>query len=314
MMNSGNVAFRRELERKVKLELVEKIAREEAIEDYDPHSENSKTGDKSENNRRKRRTGLSIGVSVAETCSPTEQCAGCYASEPETHSTYDNKIVRDLVNIRRIRRDPVRFAAQSLSWLERRGSLRAKIDGGIFYGLRWLSGGDLTPAIVKAIVAWLKLSSDWEDRYGKPLVACVFSRKPREIKMLIAGAEAAGVGRRLAINFSLDGTLKGREESIKRLRELGTDITRVRLVQYVKPGDYIWTIAKVYFPHHDKRTHDKSWMPADTRDRICPAIGSKSIGCLNCLTCYWPTVTAGEGPVGLNLTFKSSGRVRGGLA
>lgn len=299
-MNQGNVAFRRDLERDIKLRLVDKLEAAKAIVDYDPHSENSKVADKNPvTNPRKRKTGLSIGLSVAETCTPTDQCVGCYASEPETHSTYDNKIVKDLANIWRIRRNAVKFAAQSVKALRRRASYRTKIDFGVFYSLRWLSSGDLTPAVVRAIVAWLQLTSDWTDSYGKPIVATVFSRKSREVNMLIAQAESAGVAHRLSINVSLDGTRVKADgspsnavaETYERLRELGVNRAKVRLVQYARAGDVIFDNAAVYFPHHDKRTHDSSFLPTSARDRICPAIGNAHVGCLNCSVCFWPTVS-----------------------
>lgn len=240
-------------------------------------SDNLKTGSKANGAKVK---GLSVNVSIARSCAPTAQCSACYASEPGQNITRLDALLGNMIRQRAFELDALGAAARIVSETDRAGIRRRLYSPALgAHFLRWFGVGDLTMPSADAIVAVAGARAD--------LLHGIFSRKPDMIAYLLRRADAAGVSGQLSINFSVDGTPSDRGLALTyarlgKLKDLGV-FDRVRLVQFLRPGDHILESARVTFAEHSKR--DQVTRQASD----CPAIRDHNVGCLDCGTCFVPT-------------------------
>lgn len=229
-------------------------------------------------------SGVSVNFSILKTCSPTNQCSGCYASDPKALMTWDRSIMAYYANTLAVNTNPVLFGQRVAQWVAKPNTRRRLECVTGDYALRWFGSGDLTPASINAIISYLQATDDWLTKYGRRSVAAVFSRKPHMINRLIDKARQAGVLGRIAINMSLDGSDVG--ESIDRYRVVydADNAQHIRVVQYVNVDDFVFANAATVFPDHDT----KQLIDNDARD--CPAIRTDSINCMDCGACFEPTM------------------------
>ncbi len=228
--------------------------------------------------------GVSVNFSIRKTCNPTAQCKGCYAADKGALITWDRALITQYANTIAVGLNPVLFGQRVAQAIERPNILRRLDCVSGDYVLRWLGSGDLTPAIITAIVESLKATSDWQSKYGRVHVAAIFSRKPHMINRLISKARDAGVADRLAINMSLDGSDVGETiDRYKVVRDAGNK-DNVRYVQYYNVGDWSFPLVNTRFPDHAT----KDDIELTTID--CPAIRTDSVNCMDCGACFERTV------------------------
>lgn len=241
-------------------------------------SDNSKTGSKV--NRIK---GASVNTSVGLTCSPTAQCADCYASEPGAHITRLDSLIAGITRDRFMRLDPIAFADR-LAWELAIPRFARRIYSPVLGApmLRWFGSGDLTLASARAIVETAKKMPG--------AIMGIFTRKPEPLRYLLRLADSERIADRLSVNFSVDGT-PGEEKNARNLARLDATgiMDRLRLVQFTRPGDTVDARARVTFPLHTK-SGGKLALPMVKIPTDCPAIATKgAIGCLDCGYCFTPT-------------------------